>query len=458
MRARMMLVLAMGMACGVNAAARGEPVFRLTGPQQPVPDGTEPFDHFSDIVNSGVVFGSINEASLTESELIRVEPDGSVHPLVFSGPPTQGVWEITGDGVWGIGDAGFEYGPGECSLEFGGSAGRYVRVDLASGVTSYLTALCPTFDAFGISGDGGTVVGRQSRNDWPHSFDDGEFVWSITDAALWRGGEIVVLELPAFPEPSVVDVGSIARAVSSDGRVIVGSVYPPLQMSVEPPFGEAIRWIDGVPEILPHFPSTGAEAQTSLALGISADGSAVYGRTIDWAFGGVNWDWIERTSWISRNGELTDLGLPDQNNHVLQGITGDGSLLFGGEFPNLVADWRGIVWSEANGLESADAWLARLGVDLEGQAVRQVIDISDNGHWMLVTLRVDDTAEQYARISVPCSPADVTADRSITIDDAAAYAERFSDGHALADLTGDGLLDLADIVRYLGLFAEGCPG
>lgn len=458
MSARIMLVLAAGLGWGTGGVTAGvDPVLRLTNAQQSLPDGTEPFDHYSDILNTGVVFGSINEAYLTEYELIRVEPDGSIQSLAFTGVPTGGVWNITGDGAWGIGSAGFTYEPGECSLDFGGSTGRYLRVDLHAGIASYLTSLCPNFDALGISAADGSVVGRLLRNDWPSSYVDGEMVQTVGDAAIWRDGTIVVLQVPEFSGAPSVDPGSIARAVSADGGVIVGDATTHVLDETAIPFGEAIRWTDGVPEVLPHFPSADAEAQTSFGLGLSADGSVVYGRTTDWAFDGVHWDWTDQTSWIMRNGKMTDLRVPNQN-HALYGITGDGSLLYGAEFTSRVADWRGKVWSEVNGIESADAWLARLGVDLGAQIVRQVVDVSDNGAWMLVTLRVDDEHEQYARIAIPCSAADVTADRAITPDDAAAYAERFLSGNPLADLSADGALDLVDLARFVSLYAAGCDG
>ena len=89
-----------------------------------------------------------------------------------------------------------------------------------------------------------------------------------------------------------------------------------------------------------------------------------------------------------------------------------------------------------------------------------VIDVSGNGEWLLLGVydlsRVCDSG--YIRLRIPCSPADLTADRDVTLDDAIAYAARFSDGNALADLTDDGVLDLADIAAFLSLYADGCPG
>ena len=77
---------------------------------------------------------------------------------------------------------------------------------------------------------------------------------------------------------------------------------------------------------------------------------------------------------------------------------------------------------------------------------------------MLATLRVDDEHEQYARIRIPCSPADLTADRIISLNDLAIFVERFETGHLLADLSGDGVLGLSDIVAYVGHYLDGCDG
>jgi hypothetical protein len=76
---------------------------------------------------------------------------------------------------------------------------------------------------------------------------------------------------------------------------------------------------------------------------------------------------------------------------------------------------------------------------------------------MLGVLGVGDGFEQQAIISIPCSAADLTADRELGLDDVQAFVDRFTSGHPLADLNDDGLLGLADVLRFVELYRAGCP-
>ena len=178
------------------------------------------------------------------------------------------------------------------------------------------------------------------------------------------------------------------------------------------------------------------EAASSTAYALSSDGASVLGASWTYRPSLDTGGWVESSLvyWIYRDGRFQSLGSVPGDEFV-GGFASNGAIAFG----STSLDWidperRGLTWTSATGLVDAVDYLAGLGVDLVGEHILRVDAMSESGHWMLVTLRVDDELEQFARIRVPCSPADLTADRAIALDDLLAYAERFAGGHPLADL------------------------
>jgi uncharacterized membrane protein len=112
------------------------------------------------------------------------------------------------------------------------AAGMIERIDSGGHGESY---------SCGVSGDGSVVVG---------------YTYEPDSAFVWRAGDSGVTELPTLDATR----GSSARAVSQDGKVIVGSSG-----------GLAVRWVDGASPL-----SLGL---SGVAYGVNGDGSLIVGRT-----------------------------------------------------------------------------------------------------------------------------------------------------------------------------------
>lgn len=112
------------------------------------------------------------------------------------------------------------------------AAGTIERIDPSGHEESY---------ACGISGNGSVVVG---------------YTYNPDSAFVWRAGDAGLTALPTLD----ADSGSSARAVSQDGKVIVGSSG-----------GLAVRWVDGASPV-----SLGL---AGVAYGANTDGSVIVGRT-----------------------------------------------------------------------------------------------------------------------------------------------------------------------------------
>ena len=431
----------------VGTTASSQPVVeRLTGPQHTsdywLTSGSHHF--FGAVIPDGRVFALRHDRDASDLFTnIVFNVDGTAEPVATNAPAGFVIRTASEDGRWIGGAVQFQYGPDQCvpSSLIGGSTSRHLRYDAFRETFEFLTDLCPTFTSIAMSIDGGELLGTHLRGDWPHQYIDGDPVREFGDAAIWRDGAVELLDLPVFPTMAPEDFYSHARDISADERIIVGNALLNDREGPPPPFGEAILWRDGAPELLPHFQDDSADHQTSFVYSVSSDGSAMIGDTASFRQEpDESWLLERRTTWISRDGVLTEIPLPDQN-HRVSWLTEGGALVVGNDFANGY-DFSGIVWTDARGLERADVYLASLGVDLGGQPVRFIVDMTRDGRWMLAALGVDDDHEQFARIRIPCSPANLTADRAIALD----------------DLSGDGLLDLADIVAFLTLYADGCSG
>jgi len=108
--------------------------------------------------------------------------------------------------------------------------------------------------------------------------------------------------------------GNSARAVSSDGRVVVGATATASGT-------QAFRWVDGAMTPLGELPIEGGSLPT-IAYGVSGDGSVVAG-------GGAS-D-TESWAWVWENGAFRPLPAPDQlvGANGAFGISGDGKTVVG---------------------------------------------------------------------------------------------------------------------------------
>jgi uncharacterized membrane protein len=152
--------------------------------------------------------------------------------------------------------------------------------------------------AYGVSGDGVTIVGRQQNE----------------GAKRWDG--LVMSDLASPPG----DFGTVAWGISASGNVIVGR-------SRQSSGDVAVRWDNGVPELLGILPGY----ETSVALDASADGSIVVGYSDHSSIPSraFIWDAVNgirdlQAVLIARGDDLTGWDL-----HEAEGISDDGSVIVG---------------------------------------------------------------------------------------------------------------------------------
>lgn len=167
--------------------------------------------------------------------------------------------------------------------------------------------------AFRISGDGTTVVGRSESA-------------AGNEAVVWTSGAGLV-SLGDLPGGST---NAFALGVSSGGTVVVG-----LGSSASSDPSEAFRWTQAE-DIVPMGDLPGG-VLNSVAFESSADGSVIvgYGTT---ASGREAWRWTEATG-------LVPLGvLPGATDSIARGVSADGSVVVGG---GQGLAWR---WTSATGM------------------------------------------------------------------------------------------------------------
>ncbi len=254
-------------------------------------------------------------------------------------------------------------------------------------------------------GDHGNGVARAAAPDGAIvgglAFGDNE---TISNAAVWRDGELTLLE-------RVFD-GGIAdgHAISSDGRVVVGSAGLP-SFKVQParwvdgeikPLGDipgsdsngtalavsadgsvivgraagntrAFRWMNGAMGALPLIDPD--EVQTSLALDVSADGRRIVGVQNDFTFlsDALLWE----------DGVPRNLGyLPGANKGWANSISADGGLVFGNSGVGFT--FRAFVWDDRNGMRDLTDLLLDAGVDMQGWSRLEFVrDVSADGRTIL---------------------------------------------------------------------------
>lgn len=164
--------------------------------------------------------------------------------------------------------------------------------------------------AWAVSADGSVMVGTLFGDNW-------QMV-----GVIWTG------DAPPVPTGALAEGGwSDPRAVSADGRVVVGAAGSPDD-------ARAFRWEDGVMTDLGVLPG----APDSVANGVSADGSVVVGQSGDAAF-----------RWTAQGG-MQDLGRLEPGHEIeALAVSADGSHVIGvsrssqGNLP--------VLWTEAGGLQ-----------------------------------------------------------------------------------------------------------
>jgi len=288
--------------------------------------------------------------------------------------------------------------------------------------------------AWGLSGDGSTISG---------------FYWNTSVGAspsIWEPG-IGLTPLEAIPGRSCR-----VNALSFDGSVAVG-----WEASDTGPW-QPRAWRDGVMLDLDN------NDVGSVAEAVSADGRFIAGNLYDlnvisrvpayW-----EWDGQEYT------GHMLGLlpGTPVGTGFgIARGITDDGSVVVGTNYysfsPGGAAD--GIVWTADTGLMNAMDYFAMQGIDLSGIIdVRSVDTVSPDGSTFAVSGIEFETLEvrtALIRLDTLCA-VDFQRDGQLNFFDVSEFIRQYNAEEVDADLNQNGRHDFFDVSIFVQQFANGCP-
>jgi CSLREA domain-containing protein len=209
-----------------------------------------------------------------------------------------------------------------------------------------------TSNALAVSDDGQVVVGVDG-------FSDG----SGSEAFRWNNGVMAGLgDLPG--DPSL----SLARGVSADGSVIVGTGYSDVTF-------EAFRWGNGV---MTSLGSLSAANPFGEAFDVSADGGVVVG-----AASSLDGYFLEAFRWA--NGVMSGLGdLPGGTTEsTASSVSADGSVIVGKSATggtDLNPIYSVFIWDAEHGMQDLKRVLVNdLGLDLTGWILSSAEAVSADG-------------------------------------------------------------------------------
>ncbi len=224
----------------------------------------------------------------------------------------------------------------------------------------------PSGTAFGVSGDGGVVVGTDTSIIAPFVSEDFAFRWTpgsgmtalvatspSSALGISRDGMTIVGKGGLFPnwkwtettgfKPLALNV-TYHRVVSADGTVVLGSLLPSYALA---------RQIEGIPDPVPLTNHQGGHI-FAVPLGMSYDGRVVIAGT-----SGEQFVWDPEFKLRSLQQELVSAGLDTTGwEHLaIVDISGDGRTLVGNGFhPVGIGGW----W---------EGWIAYLGGDRDGDSL-----------------------------------------------------------------------------------------
>jgi probable HAF family extracellular repeat protein len=278
--------------------------------------------YFQSFANAVSADGSVVVGSGTSSdvEAFRWTEDSGLVGLgaLISGHRSQ-AHGVSADGSVVVGDTGYGFGQafrwtsGESMVGLGHLPGGFQS------------------SALGVSADGSAIVGRSNSV----NSDEGGTYSGLSEAFRWNSDDGMV-GLGFLPGGIT---SSVARAVSADGSVVVGSSG---SGSVDAGAQEAFRWTsDGGMVGLGDLP--GGHVRSD-AYDVSDDGAVIVGSSFS-SFG-----FYEAFRWTS-DGEMVGLGVlggvPGAANSVAYGVSGDGSIVVGGSG---YGTNRAFIWDEGNGM------------------------------------------------------------------------------------------------------------
>ncbi len=315
-----------------------------------------------------------------------------------------------GAGVWGEAHAqvlsvvepapGFVFSDANYVAPGGTVVGRSWNGNVATSRATRWASVGAPAEVLGAPSNGWTSPLRCS--------DDGQVVvgaWrdtGVTTPAMWGpSGEYVAL-------PGRGSVG-LANGVSADGSVVTGWHSSMAGRWMQ-------RWVEGrlTQQYGPSFVSGPCSPDGNTALGVSTVGGSAASALARWSIQGGPHGSVETMApfpqgwtsinppvamtptadaaigiaytvndayqlWIWRNGEITDMGLPEGMTHMLAGdISADGNLVVGlGNEEDGPTSAQ--VWTPEAGWESMENWLALQGISFPGWSFRELHDVSPDG-------------------------------------------------------------------------------
>jgi probable HAF family extracellular repeat protein len=204
--------------------------------------------------------------------------------------------------------------------------------------------------ASAVSSDGSIIVGYSNSSNG-------------NEACYWKDGAL--FELGDIPGGTFE---SSALDVSADGSIIVG--YGKYDSSQNK---EAVRWVNGVLEPLGFLPG----GNYSMARAVSADGRVIVGQSNS----STGWYAVR---WV--DGIIEPLIHPKgANGSEAIGVSADGSIIVGTYYPTYGNPTREpFIWTEKEGMQSLRYILAaKYGIALPGVQLEDATGISDDGRTII---------------------------------------------------------------------------
>ncbi|MBZ0094753.1 MAG: autotransporter domain-containing protein [Sulfuricella sp.] len=338
-----------------------------------------------------------------------------------------------------------------------------------------------TSSAYGVSADGGVVVGLSNTSSsgstsrpfsWTQAggmqeLDSGNRhasaqsvsadgsvvvggIYGIIGGSNWTAVSWTQDGLQYLTLPGGV-TSSSANDVSSDGSVMVGDVYNGTW--------HAARWTQAGAQVnLLGELNNGAESQ---ALGVSADGGVAVGMAKDGAAGNA----YRAFRWTQAGGMVSLGVLNGGTASEAYDVSGDGSVAVGRAKDGAAADaYRAFRWTQASGMVSLGVLNSGTASEAKGVSAdgRVVVGTAKDGaagnvdrafRWTQATGM--KTVEDWLRASGVSVPTDITSSANATSSDGSVVVGQLTNGHAFIARGGSGLVTLADVQDSLGAAAIG---
>lgn len=243
--------------------------------------------------------------------------------------------------------------------------------------------------AYGVSGNGSLVVGYGGGKAFEWTQATGmvalastqSYAYSNALAVSADGSSIVGYATTSAFGPSGILGPGLATGVSADGRVIVGST----------PNGEIFRWTSATGTVA--LGSGGASA-------ISIDGSTIVGSRASTSDSSTAFRWTASTG-------VVDLGTFRGNNHSeADGASGNGSVIVGRSFAfggGASFSQQAFIWDARDGMRNLQDVLTADGLNLTGWQLTEATAVSANG-LTITGLGIDPQGENEAWVARMNSP------------------------------------------------------